>query len=154
MRGILSKKGFTLIEMVLVLALMGILLGMSMMYYQSSQVRADVDAQSASIVHYLRLAQSSAASGLNDKSHGVHFETDSYTTFEGDSYNQADPKNFKMNLPETMTINAISLNGGGANVIFSKINGDTTNYGTISLNSVQVNKTKTITITSVGTINY
>lgn len=154
MQKTLLKKGFTVIEIVLVLALIGILLGMSILYYGNTQVRADIDSQASNIVHYLRLAQSGASSGLNDKSHGIHFEAASYTTFEGDSYNQADPENFKIDLPATMTINAISLNGGGNDVIFSKTDGDTANYGTISLNSAQINKTITITITSVGTINY
>jgi type II secretory pathway pseudopilin PulG len=143
-----------MIEMVLVLALIGILLGMSVLYYGNSQVRADINTQASNIVHYLRLAQSAASSGLNNKSHGIHFEAASYTTFEGDSYLPTDPENFIVVLPQTMTINSISLNGNGNDVIFSKTNGETINQGTISLNSAQINKTIPITITTIGTINY
>lgn len=149
-----NNKGFTLIEIVLVIAIFGILLGLSAMYYQSTQVRTDIHTQATNIVHYLRLAQSNAASGLNNQDHGVHFESGYYTTFRGSSYVQNDPNNFRMDLPSTMTVSNISLNGGGSSVIFTKSTGETTNYGTISLTSAQINKTIPITITEVGTINY
>jgi len=149
-----NNSGFTFVEVVLVIAIFGILLGLSAMYYNSTQVRTDIHTQAANIVHYLRLSQSNAASGLNNQDHGIHFESGSYTTFKGSSYVQNDPNNFVMDLPTTMILNNINLNGGGSNIIFIKSTGETANYGTISLTSAQINKTIPITITEVGTINY
>jgi len=149
-----KNKGFTIIELVLVIVIMGILLGLAGIYYNNSQLRADINSQANNIVHYLRLAQSNAVSGLNGVNHGIHFESSFYVTFEGDAYDQNSPQNFRMDLPATMTINSIALNGSGSDVIFQKGNGETEEYGSISLNSAQIGKTIPITITAIGTINY
>lgn len=150
----INKHGFTMIELILSLTLISIIFGFTMLYYRNSQIRADINSQAQNIAHHLRLAQSSASSGLQNTNHGVHFETSSYTIFKGPSFNLSDSSNFTINLPETITINNINLNGGENDIIFSKINGETENYGTISINSTQINKTVTITVTSVGSINY
>lgn len=149
-----KKKGFSMLEVILAISIMAILVGLATTYYSNSQVRADVNSQAANIVHYLRLAQSNAASGLNNTNHGLHFETSSYTIFEGESYDNDSPKNVKIDLPSTMTIDGINLDGGGGNVIFLKSTGETDNFGTITVNSAAINKTVTITINYVGTINY
>lgn len=149
-----NKFGFSILEIILVLAILGTLVGLVTTYYTNSQVRADINTQASSIAYYLRLASSNASSGLNNADHGVHFENSAYTIFQGNPYNPADTANFQINLPDTITINNISLNGGGQDVIFSKANGETTNYGTISLNATNIGKTVTITINSAGIINY
>ncbi|MFA6917832.1 MAG: type II secretion system protein [Candidatus Gracilibacteria bacterium] len=150
----MRTRGFTMLEIVLTIAIMAVLIGFAGTYYANSQVRADINSQAANIIHYLRLAQSNAVSGLDNANHGLHFETSSYTTFQGDSYNANDSKNFKMDLPSSITINGINLDTGGSDVIFLKTTGETDNFGTIVLNSAAINKTITITINYVGTVNY
>jgi len=149
-----SKKGFTIIELILSMTLLGILIGMFFLYNQSSQLRADLSSQTSNIVHYLRLIQSSAASGLNDADHGIHLEDNSYTVFIGSSYNEAAPDNFVIDLPPTLEIENINLHGGGDDIIFTRPNGETTKYGTFSMASTSLNESFTITITDLGTINY
>lgn len=148
------KRGFTLIELVLSMTFLGILIGLFLLYNQSSQLRADLNSQTSNIVHYLRLAQSSSASGLNDTDHGLHLEDNSYTLFEGSSYNESNPDNFVIDLPPTLEIESVNLHGGGDNIIFTKPNGETTNYGTFSVVSTSLNESFTITVTDLGTINY
>ena len=148
-----NKKGFSLIEVLLVIVIMATLLGIASTYYSNSQVRADISSQAANIVHYLRLAQSGAASGLNDSDRGVHFDETGYTLFEGSIYDEDDLKNVRKELPETMTISDINLNGGD-DVVFSKSNGETDNYGTITLSSAAIGRDIPIAINSIGTINY
>ncbi len=149
-----NTKGFTIIELVLVLTILGATFGFSVFAYQNSQVRADVNAEVSGLVAQLRLAQSNAASGQNNTSHGIHFETDSYTAFSGISYNPADTNNFIVPLPSQVTIANISLNGNGSEVIFTTPDGTTTTYGTLDMTSTAIGKTVTITINPIGTINY
>ncbi len=143
-----------MIEIALVITIMAVLIGLASTYYSNLQIKADINSQASNIAHSLRLASSSAASGLNDNDHGIHFENSSYTIFEGNVYDSEDPSNFEIDLPESMRINSISLNEGGSNVIFSKIDGETPNYGAVSLNSPAINRTITIIINQNGTINY
>jgi len=146
--------GFTLVEIVLTLSIMLIGFGLSMLYYQTTQVRADLNAQASEFVGYARLAQSSAEAGKGGVSHGIHIETDSYVIFMGDTYDADGPSNFEVTLPDTITISEHSLRGGGSNVIFTTPNGNTNNDGTITFLSEQINQDKVITITNVGSIYY
>ena len=149
-----NTKGYSLLEVILVVLLVAISLGFSLLYYQSSQVRSDVNSQTAELVEYLRLTQSNAVAGLDDSAHGVHLETSSYALFTGDTYNPDDPNNLTIDLPVTLAVQNINLNGGGNDIIFSPPNGETSTYGIIEIHSSQINKTKTITITALGTVNY
>lgn len=148
------KKGFTLIEVILVLGLVAIIGSLSVLYYQDSQVRADINTQVSQFASYMRLARSNAISGLDGENHGVHLESDSYTLFSGGSYNPDDPDNFVVELPGTIAIQNIFLNGGVTNIIFSGPDGETNHHGTIDFRSAQINKTITVTISSLGTITY
>jgi len=150
----MAKKGFTIIELVLVIMLLSISIGMTISYYRTSQIRADINSQVANMVHYLRLAQSSATAGLEDSNYGVHIENSFYTTFKGSSYNPLSDTNFQIDIPSTMSLGNILLNGGGSDVIFTKPSGETTTYGTFTLSSAEINRSFTVTITPIGTINY
>jgi len=154
MKNFKKQKGFSLIEIILVVTILGISVGLSILYSQSSQVRADINAQVSQFIGHLRLVQSSANAGLNDTSHGVHLESDSFTLFEGTSYSESGSLNFEYELSPTMVIQNINLNGGGDDIIFNPPKGDTSTYGTVEFNSAQANKTVQIEITALGTINY
>ncbi len=149
-----KNSGFTIIEIVLVLTILAILFGLSMLYYQTTQVRADLNAQVSNFVGLVRLAQSSAEAGLNGTPHGVHLEEDRYVIFAGDVYDADDPSNYEVVLPPTIAIDDYVLNDGGNTVLFSPPNGSTNDYGTIVFLSDQINQSKTITITNVGSIYY
>lgn len=150
----MKTKAFTFLEIMLVIVLLSAGLGFALLYTQSSQVRTDVNTQAANLVSYLRQAQSNAASGKNSTNHGVHFGTGSYVIFEGSSYVSSASGNFTVELPETMVIQNISLNGGGSDVIFTRPLGETSTYGSLEIHSEQINKTRTINIQSIGTIDY
>lgn len=149
-----NKKGFTILEIILSITLLGTIITLGALGYRDSQVRADINLEAANMVHYLRLAQSAAASGLNDSDQGIHLESDSYTLFEGGSYNEENPENFEIELPATIAIEEINLHGTDNDIVFEKGNGKTDNYGTFSMNSTEIDRGFTITITPVGTINY
>lgn len=149
-----NQRGITFLEISLAIILVVISLGFSLLYNQTSQVRADLNSQTAQLVSYLRLGHSNAASGLNGEFHNIHFETSSYTLYTTSPYNPEDSSNFTIQLPETIEIQNINLNGSAADLAFDSPYGETKNYGSIDLVSTQINQTKTIYISEFGTINY
>lgn len=149
-----ERSGFTLIEIMLVIALFFIVIGLSILYVQTSQLRADLNTQTANIVSYLRLAQSNAISGHVNKINAMHLESDTYTLFIGRTYDPTESSNYTPDIPPTITIKNIALNGGGADIIFDKSNGGTDSFGTFDIRSDQINKSITITILPIGTISY
>ena len=150
----MRKQAFTLLEILLVLALMGILFGLSALYFQVSQVRADLSGQVDIFVSYARLAQSDSASGKDNAARGFHLDTDSYVLFSGSTYNPADSSNTLLELPPTVEIQNIDLNGAGSDIIFSPPHGETVTYGTFDFVSPPTGKTVTLILTANGTIDY
>ncbi len=141
-------------EIMLAITLMAILLASFALYSQTSHLRTDINSQADIMVSYLKLAQSNAASGKVDTFNAIHLDTvaNSYTLFEGSSYNAVDPTNFEIELPESISLQNISLNGGGSSIIFLSPDGGTSTYGSFELNSAQINKSINITISSIGKI--
>jgi prepilin-type N-terminal cleavage/methylation domain-containing protein len=148
------KKAFTLLEMLVVFALMGILFGLMVLYTQVTQVRADLNAQVDVFVAYARLTQSNAASGKDDTDQGLHLETDSYTLFSGAAYNPVDSANTLIELPPTVEIQNITLNGGGGDLLFSPPRGESSTYGTLDFVSLSTGQVVTLTISAHGTLEY
>lgn len=153
-RALQSKKSFTLIESLVVIALVVIAIGFIALFDQMSRVRADLNGETERLVAYLRLAQSQAMVGEDTTSHGIHLETTSYTRFVGETYAANDPTNQTIELPETIELQAIALNGGGTDILFSPPHGETATYGTVDLMSTATQASVTITVSSLGTVSY
>lgn len=154
MIGFRGQKGFTMLEVIVVMIIFAVVLGLSILYYQTTQVRSDLNGQVLQFVSYARLAQSNADAGKDDSNHGVHLESGRYVLFVGDSYAPSAGDNFEIDLPATMIIQNINLNEGGSDVVFERPYGETFDFGTFDFYSAQLNATKTITISNIGTINY
>jgi hypothetical protein len=79
---------------------------------------------------------------------GVHLEAHRYIVFAGLAYNASDPTNEIFNIPPTITVSTTA----GADIIFSRVKGETSNTGTIILQSTN-NQSSAITINQRGIIN-
>lgn len=80
------NKGFTLIEIVLVIALMGIVLGFGLSLLPGQTARGDLDVAVRMGVYELRRAQARAGSGIDDDSWGVYLSDGLLTLYRGSTY--------------------------------------------------------------------
>jgi len=145
------KKAFTLIEILIVLAIISLVAVLAIPFYQPFQVRTYLDNNSQEIIQVLRKAQSKAMAGENDEVYGVHFSVDEYVLFKGMLYNPDDLENEIFGLPNSLSITNINLNGGGNEIIFDKLKGTTSNYGSIAATSIS-NESRTVSISKTGKI--
>lgn len=150
----MKHKAFTLLEMLVTLALFGVILGMVLLYSQVSVLRTNLHTQVDTFVSYARLSQSYAASGKMGSSHGIYLEEDAYALFTGMVYNGVDTSNTFIELPPTIEIQNISLNGGGSTILFNAPHGGTTHYGSLDFFSTSLNQTLTLTIDASGKLDY
>lgn len=149
-----SPNGFTFIDVMLTLAVFGIVLGFSFLYHESSQFRADLNSQAGIIVSYLRLAQSNASSGRVGQPRALHFDSDFYTLFSTPTYSATETSNYSPDFPPSLSIQNIALSGGGTDVVFSSPHGETATFGSFDITSSGIDSAVTITISSNGAIAY
>lgn len=146
-------KGFTLLETLLIIVIFSVVAVFSLLSYQTQQVRNDLNSQAKVLVSYLRLAQNNQASG-SIKFNAMHLDSNAFVTFGSTSYEEGNMNNTVLELPPTINIDNINLNGGGTDIIFSGPEGSTSNYGSFTITASQINKSIPITVTSIGQISY
>ena len=144
----MKNTGFTLIEVMLSLAAISIIAGISIPIYQSFQARNDLDIATVSIVQTMRRAQILAQAVDGDTSWGVKLQSESLTLFKGANYVARDSS-----FDEVFDISTTITPSGISEVVFAKFTGLPQTTGTITLSS-NINETRTITINEKGAVSY
>lgn len=145
-----GERGFSLIEILLSVVIIGMLVGMSLPVYQSYQSRNDLDIATEGVANMLRRAQA-YSKGMNDDSQwGVHVVTGSATLFKGATYASRDTTLDEINtIPASFTVTA------GSDILFTKLYGVPSATGTIvTITSPNTNDTRTVTINGKGMVSY
>jgi len=170
-RGFL-EKGFTIIEMLVVMFIIVIITTLILTNYRSGQKMYALKQASQQVVSDLRRAQNMSMSGKKNTAetiydYGVHFEGDaSYYILFADKqansqrYNSgSDAQVERINLRNQIKIKAVSPSSSGLDIVFEPpnpktyINKNASGPATIILQSGSDSSlTKTITITAVGLI--
>lgn len=154
----MKKNGFTLIELVIVISISIVLYSIFSFTMTGVKPRISLTAQVDTIISNIRDQQSKSMTGqsLSGSSieHGVFFETDSYTLFEGNVYSPSNPSNFIVNLDDNIIFSQINLPQNS--IIFSPLNGRIENYSP-SQNSITVlngltSEGKTVTFNRFGAV--
>lgn len=146
-----TQNGFTITEALIAIAIVSVLSALSVAYFNSFLARNELKNESLKIVDSLRRARGQAMAGQEDSAWGVHFESGKYVLFKGISYSASDSFNEEIILPAVLTISAITLNGGGSDAVFSKIRGETSQFGTTTISN-DIGEMKNIVINSYGNI--
>ncbi len=147
-----KKSGFTLIEILVVLAIVGLIsifIFTSLNNYKKFQA---LDKDKETIVQILRQARSQTLSSRNASQYGAHIASSTVTLFTGTTYSSSSASNQVFLLQASDNIMTISLNGGGSDVVFTRLTGETNQYGTITISSPTTSKTKTVTIYKTGLV--
>lgn len=142
-----KKRGFTLIELVLSVAVLSIILLISIPLTQRYVVRNDMEVLSNIIVQDLYRAQNLARAGENNGNWGVYLQGGSATVFQGDSYasrNQAKDETYSFSSSITIA--------GQQEYVFAKFSGRLSVPGstTLTIN----NDSRVISVGSNGVIEY
>lgn len=143
-----NRRGFTLIEVLMAVATIGLIAGIGVPVYQSFQVRNDLDIAATSFVQSLRRAQILAGAVDGDTGWGVRIQLGSITLFRGASYVARDAT-----FDEVFQAPTGIAPSGAQEIVFAKFTGLPETTGTTVLTS-NTNETRTITINTKGTVSY
>ncbi len=145
------EYGFTLIEVLLSLALVAIIAAMSVSAFVTLDKKEAVRQETGKVIALLNEARTLSISGENGDVYGVHFETTKTVLFKGSVYSAVAETNKVQMLNDAVQVSAITLSAGGSDVIFKKLTGATSQFGTITLASLKdPSATSTVTITATG----
>lgn len=151
------NKGISFIEIIIVISIMVILAIVVLPSLSNFRNQRTLDNTTQDVISILNKARNDTVSSLNSNTYGVHFETNKVTYFAGSIFNASDTSNVVFNLDSNVNIPPgadISINGGGSDVVFNRIKGDTTDYGTITIRLVSNSSIKKIvTISQTGSIS-
>ena len=142
------RAGFTLPEMVVIIAISITMLGLTTLSLVNSQQKASLSTIVDTFIADLKEQQVKAMVGdtegtgsVND--YGIDFETTEYTLFRG-VYTEGTSSNYVVELPPTIEITS-------AQVVFEKGSGDTT-PATITFTDTTTNEQKIVTINEYGVV--
>ncbi|GMU73860.1 MAG: hypothetical protein AMXMBFR44_0590 [Candidatus Campbellbacteria bacterium] len=148
------RKGFTLAEIVIAIAILvvvGTVMLASIREYTKEQALSGAVSSVAAVLSDARLRTLSGNAGVQ---YGVHLQSDAVVLFSGATYTESDPNNEVIELDTRVMIADISLSGGGEDIVFEKLSGDTDNFGTVTLAlSSDASRQRTITVQGTGLVS-
>ena len=146
-----SSKGFSIVEMLVVLAVGVIIATVVISVFSKAPGRQALDKQTSVVLSLLEHARGLTLSAKNASVYGVHFETAKAILFTGPTYSANAASNVVEPVHSLLQISAISLAGGGSDVVFNRLAGDTAQYGTVTLSLIASStQSKVITIFATG----
>lgn len=143
--------GFTLLEVVLVVAVLAILARIGVSYYRNTTTTITLDAATQTLVLSMKEARGKAMGGESGRKWGIHIVNgaqDYYETFSSSSTYAAGTVTARTYLPSTVTFTAPS-EGVNWDIVFSNIFATTSAQTIILSNNGQ---TKNLYVTAQGTI--
>lgn len=153
------RKGYTLIEVMTVMAIAAILFTISTLSLNNVQQNTYQDTSVDILVSDIRLQQLKSMSGDTNftgttEPHGIHFGSESYTLFQGDTFSPTDTANFEVSLNPNVTFSSVLF--PQSQIIFTEgsgeISGFTNGNNTITLTNSISGENTTITINKLGAI--
>jgi len=148
------RDGFSLIEMITVIAIGAVLVAVIVISFSSFRNSKIVDVSADQVLSVINEARVKTVSSEDYSMFGVRFEASRVVFFKGGAFTEPNSSNIETPLSPLVEISNISLNGGGADIVFQKLTGKTSNGGFLRVRlKSDNNKYKTISVKSTGIAN-
>ena len=144
-----AAQGFSAIEILTTIAIVGILIAISVSVFSSLSNSQSLDRDAQSVLSYIEKARTMAINSVDGVEHGVKFTASSIEVFSGTVY-YADNVESSYDIPAKYTISDISLTGGATELYFAKLTGNASKSGTVTVSPAAGGADKTIVIYGTG----
>jgi prepilin-type N-terminal cleavage/methylation domain-containing protein len=144
-------SGFTLIEIIIVIAILSILATVGMEVLPKVRHNADLNSVAEGVVSLLAEARAKTTSSEDGSQFGVYVQADRAVLFKGTTYATGTPENREFIFPKTAELSLFSFSGGGNQIIFKRLTGDTSEHGSLMFRNLSdITKTRRVTVISSG----
>lgn len=148
-----ARGGLSLLEILIVIGILVLLVVAAAGVLPRFKDTSELNSAVVRIVSLLEKSRTETLSSDGAQQHGVHFETTRAVFFTGTSYNEGGTDDEIYILPESVEVSTTSLSGGGQDVVFERLTGETRQDGTITLHLKETpSRTRVIQIKETGTI--
>jgi len=155
----MNNKGFTVIEVVIVIAILAVLMVIVLANFASQKKTIDLHATSQGVANALRNAQNKTVSSEGYSQYGVYFNSgttpNQYVVFKGPTYASRDTSaDIVTQLPSTFEFSSVSL-GGGNEIDFTSLTSVTTQTGSIGIwLKADHTQTESVYINASGAVGF
>lgn len=146
-----NNYGFSLLETLIVVGLMVFIISINLDSFSNIKSKNLLKKTVSSSEKFLNEAKVMTISSFEDSNYGVHFDEDRMVLFKGNIFNSEDSENKEIFF-DTGVFCTLNLEGGGSDVIFKKLTGETDYYGTITFSLAEGSFEETLNILSTGII--
>lgn len=148
------EKGFSVIEILVTLAIVSILAVIISNRYSDFRETQSLSNTVEEVIALIDEAHSRTLAGDNATTYSVRLETNKAVLFVGTTYSSGASTNKTINIDSVVNLASITLAGGGQEIKFDALTGDTSQYGTfvVKLASSTTGQ-KTITVSKTGFVS-
>lgn len=152
------KKGFSLIEFLIVFGVLIIIFTFSIAAFFVLTKKSDLDVSFDNIISTLNLARNKTLASEYADKYGVYFDVlsspDRYILFKGQNYVSRDPVFDEIHLlPVNIVISSLGFNGSTSEIVFNRLDGNTLNFGSLTISSLRTNESREIYIYLSGEVS-
>lgn len=140
--------GFTAVEILIGLAVVLVIFSIALGPLKSFRDNQILASDTENVLSLLKEARSQTVFSKNSSQYGVRFEPGRAVLFPGTIFSEPNANNKELPLHNGLTISNWSLNGGGQEVVFERLTGKTSQFGSVTI-SLKNNPAK-VKIINIG----
>ncbi|MDQ5954155.1 MAG: hypothetical protein QG583_83 [Patescibacteria group bacterium] len=149
---IFYNKGITVIEIVVVLAILVIIIGVTLPSFQNMRENQIFKTTLSEVVSTINKARGESMSSVNSQEYGVHFESDQVVIFSGTVYSDVAPDNVITEITSPASISDIDITGGGSDLYFDRLTGAPDHTAEITVSTTTLSDVIVISGTGIVSI--
>ena len=139
-------------ELLVVICIMTIILSISFYFFSGLSKKEALEKDVAGLTAFIRNARLLAVASKDAMPFGIHLENDKVILFEGNVYTAGGANEKVMTFSPQVYMHSYALNLGSPDIVFARLNGNTLNFGTITLSLKDNSTSTTVTILRTGVI--
>lgn len=154
MRTLSRIRGFTLIEVLVVSAIIAVLVSISATTFRSMYVHENIRGGANEVYSALLSAREKTRASEGGQVHGVHVSSTTVTRFEGDTYVPGGASNLVYAFKESVRATSSLMTTGGVSITFSRLVGTSSVEGTLYVYDTLGSGTTTLILYGSGLVEY